>query len=184
MYITFQDKAIFWYMFTATMLILISYSILHEKSDSQLSFISYSFFGLLSGIILFSLFWTGNYLIELFHLPFDREISALYKTFSPKSLWHYFVLFLIIIPGEELFWRGFIQKRMERLFTKPSSSIILASILYASIQIYSGAFIHFFAALIGGIFWGFLYRWKNSMPLLIVSHLVFDFLLFILFPFR
>ena len=33
MYLTFQDKKVFWYMFTATMLILISYSILNEKAE-------------------------------------------------------------------------------------------------------------------------------------------------------
>lgn len=184
MYITFQDITIFWYMFTATMLILISYAMLHEKTTDQLTFLSYSFYGILSGTILFALFWIGNYFMELLPLPFDQEISKLYHTFSPKELWQYLVLFFIIVPGEEVFWRGFIQKRLEHLFNSRYISVVVASLLYASVQIYSGTFIHIIAALIAGVFWGILYQWKRSMPLLVISHLVFDFLLFILFPFR
>jgi uncharacterized protein len=183
MYITFQDKAIFWYMFTATMLILISYAILHEKIDDEASFIAYSVYGLLSGVILYALFWTGNALINVFHLPFDQEISRLYNRFSPNQIWHYIVLLLFIVPGEELFWRGFIQKRLSK-YTGTTYSILIAAVLYASVQIYSGTFIHLIAALMAGIFWGALYTWKKSMPLIIISHLIFDLFLFILFPFR
>lgn len=183
MYITFQDKSIFWYMFTATMLILISYSILHEKIDDEATFLTYSLYGLLSGIILYALFWTGNTLINVFHLPFDKGISKLYTRFSPTQIWHYIVLLLFIVPGEELFWRGFIQKRIAR-YTGVTSSILLAALLYASVQIYSDTFIHLIAAFIAGVFWGGLYAWKKSMPLVIISHLIFDLLLFILFPFR
>lgn len=184
MFITFHDKAIFWYMFTATMLILISYSIIHERSVNQTSFFAYILYGLVSGIVLFAIFWMGNFIINLIHLPFAREISILYNNLSPKGIWHYIVLFLIIIPGEELFWRGFIQKRLTNLFNRTNASVLIASFFYASVQVYSGSFIHFFAAFVAGVFWGYLYLWKKSMPLLIISHLVFDFFLFILFPFR
>ncbi|KAA9026458.1 CPBP family intramembrane metalloprotease [Niallia endozanthoxylica] len=183
MYITFQDKAIFWYMFTATMLILMSYSILHEKSDHQVSFLLYSMYGVFSGIILFAIFWTGNFFIQFFHLPFNKEISRLYTSFAPKQIWHYVVLLLFIVPGEELFWRGFIQKRLTKLMNV-KYSILLASVFYASIQVYSGYFIHALAALLAGLFWGALYAWKKNLPLVVISHLTFDVFIFILFPFR
>jgi membrane protease YdiL (CAAX protease family) len=183
MHITFQDRAIFWYMFTATMLILISYSILHEKVDSESTFLTYGIYGILSGIILYVLFWIGYQLIDVFHLPFNKEISRLYARFSPTQIWHYIVLLLFIVPGEELFWRGFIQKRLSKSMGT-TYSIILAAVLYASVQIYSDTFIHLLATLIAGVFWGALYAWKKSMPLVIISHLIFDLLLFILFPFR
>ncbi|MCQ6275077.1 CPBP family intramembrane metalloprotease [Bacillus sp. V3B] len=183
MYITFQDKAIFWYMFTATMLILISYSILNEKVDDESTFLTYSVYGIFSGIILYALFWTGHLLIDVFHSPLDKEISRLYTRFSPSQIWHYIVLLLFIVPGEELFWRGFIQKRLLKSMGV-TYGILLAAVLYASVQIYSDTFIHLIAALIAGTFWGALYAWKKSMPLVIISHLTFDLLLFILFPFR
>lgn len=183
MYLTFEDKAIFWYMFTGAMLILISYSIFNEKADVRTSFIKNTLYGILSGIILFIIFWLGNFLIEFFNMPFKKEITGLYKHFSPKSFWHYLTLLLIIVPGEEIFWRGFIQKRLERKLNI-RFAIILSTLLYASVQIYSGYTIHIVAALIGGIFWGFLYSWKKSIRLNVISHIVFDFCLFILFPLR
>ena len=89
----------------------------------------------------------------------------------------YFVL------GEELFWRGFVQNRLSKFMDNPYS-ILIGAILYASVQIYSGTFIHIFSALFAGLFWGFLYSWKRSIPLVVVSHLIFDLFIFIAFPFR
>jgi membrane protease YdiL (CAAX protease family) len=39
------------------------------------------------------------------------------------------------------------------------------------------------AAFCGGIFWGSLYIWRKSIPLLIISHLIFDLLFIVFFPF-
>lgn len=182
MYFTFQDKAVFWYIFTASLLFLISYSILNEEVEDQLSFFSYILYGAFSGILLFGIFWVGNSLIELLNLPFSKEISKLYGRYSPSMLWHYIVLILIAVPGEEVFWRGFVQKRVLKLTSIPAG-IFLSSILYASVHLYSTHWILAFAAFIAGIYWGILYLWKKSMPLVIVSHLVFDLLLFLIFPF-
>lgn len=184
MYFTFQNKAIFWYMFTATMLLLMSYAIFYLKLDDKCSILTYCLYGVTSGIVLFALFWLGNFLIDFFHLPFNSEISKLYRTFSPSQIWHYIVLFLFIIPGEELFWRGFVQKRLTAAKLNIKYSVLLAAVLYASAQLYSGYFIHFFAALIGGVFWGYLYAWKRNMQMIIISHLIFDLFIFVLFPFR
>lgn len=183
MYITFHDKAIFWYMFTATMLILISYSILNERAEEKTPLIKNSFYGILSGIVIFVLFWAGNFIINLFDLPFSNEVSKLYRNFSPTTIWHYLVLLLIIVPGEEIFWRGFVQRRLSRQLGI-TVSIIISTILYASVQMYSGYTIHIFAAIVAGLFWGTIYARKKSLPLVIVSHFIFDLCLFILFPFR
>lgn len=182
MYITFQDKAVFWYIFSATLLFLISYTILNEELDDEAPFITYITYGVVSGIILFGVFWIGHSVIEMLNLPFTKQISKLYGRFSPSQLWHYIVLILIIIPGEEIFWRGFVQKRVLKYINAPVG-IVLSTILYTSVHFYSSHWILALAALIAGIYWGFLYAWKKSMPLVIVSHLIFDLFLFVLLPF-
>lgn len=181
LFFTFQDKAVFWYIFTATMLLLISYSILHEEIEDHVRLLTYLSLGAISGAILFAVFFVGNLLIQLLNLPFSAEITSLYNRLSPSVLWHYIVLLLVIIPGEEIFWRGFIQKRIQKA-SSVNVGIFISSLLYASAHIYSGSIMLPFAALVSGIFWGYLYAWKKSLPLVIVSHLIFDLFLFVIYP--
>ncbi|WP_147531742.1 CPBP family intramembrane glutamic endopeptidase [Bacillus marasmi] len=183
MYFTFSDKAVFWYFFTATMLLLICFVVARDKLDDKLSLFKYLFIGILSGVLLYFLFWIGNQLIELFNIPVTKQISKLYKHFGPDLFWHYLALILVIVPGEEIFWRGFIQKKLLSL-TSNGVSIILSSLMYASVHIYSDQFMLPFAAFVAGLFWSWLYAWRRSMPLVIVSHLVYDLFLFVLMPLR
>lgn len=182
LYLTFSDKNVFWYIFTASMLFLITYSILNENIKDEASLKTYLIYGIISGFLLFGLFWTGNALIELLNLPFSNQVAKLYSRLSPTINWHYIVLLLIIIPGEEIFWRGFVQQRLMR-YTNVWPSIFISAILYASVHIYSGSYMLPFAALIAGLFWSWLYAWKRSIPLVIVSHLIFDLFLLVIFPF-
>lgn len=181
LYFTFQDKAVFWYIFTATMLFLISYSILHEEIEDNIRLFSYLSFGIISGAVLFGIFFIGDFLIDTLSLPITSEVSKLYSRLSPTVLWHYIVLLLIIIPGEEIFWRGFVQKRIQRA-SNVNYGVIISSLMYASAHFYSGSVMLPFAALISGVFWGYLYAWKKSLPLVIVSHLIFDLFLFVIYP--
>lgn len=181
-FLTFQDKNVFWYIFTASMLFLITYAILNEEIDDEAPFLTYVSYGALSGISLFVLFWVGNSMIDLLNLPFSKQIDSLYNRLSPSVLWHYIVLLLVIIPGEEIFWRGFIQKRLSS-YVNGWTSIVISALLYASVHLYSGTFMLPLAALVAGLLWGWLYTWKKSIPLLIVSHLIFDLFLFVIFPF-
>ncbi|WP_071459260.1 CPBP family intramembrane glutamic endopeptidase [Bacillus massilinigeriensis] len=183
LFFTFEDKTVFWYIFTATMLVLISYSIIHESMEDNLPTFSYFAIGILSGIALYFLFWAGNFLIDITGLPLDRQISRLYRWFKPETVWHLIVLILIIAPGEEIFWRGFIQKRLMNTASL-RASIVISALMYASAHLYSGQVALILAAFIGGLAWGALYAWKRSIPLVVVSHIIFDIFLFSFFPLR
>ncbi|WP_066058122.1 CPBP family intramembrane glutamic endopeptidase [Robertmurraya korlensis] len=183
LFITFQEKSVFWYIYTATMLFLITYSILHEEMDDQQPVGLYITYGVLSGVMLFVLFFLGNSLLHMIDLPLKGSVAKLYKQMSPTEIWQYIVLFLIIIPGEEVFWRGFILKRLLRKI-KFGPSILISTLLYTSVNIYSGSSHLILASIVAGLFWSSLYVWKRSIPLLIVSHIVFDLILLVLFPLR
>ncbi|WNS76973.1 type II CAAX endopeptidase family protein [Bacillus sp. DTU_2020_1000418_1_SI_GHA_SEK_038] len=183
MYFTFQDKAVFWYIFSASLLFLISHSILNEELKDEVPFGLYLLYGIGSGLLLFGIFWAGFHMIDFLNLPMMKDISKLYGRYSPSMLWHYIVLILIIIPGEEIFWRGFVQTRILK-YTNIPAAIVISAILYASVHLYSEQWILAFAALVAGLFWGWLYTWKKSMPLLIVSHLIFDLFLFVIVPLK
>ncbi|WHY02203.1 type II CAAX endopeptidase family protein [Neobacillus sp. DY30] len=183
MYFTFYDRAIFWYIFTGSLLILITYAMFQEAVEDEASFFKYISMGIISGLILFFLFWLGVQAFDLLNLPFEKSIKKLYRWFAPELFWQYLALILVAAPGEELFWRGFVQKRLLRYFS-PLKSILIAALLYASVHIYSGTFILMLAAFLSGLMWGALYIWKKSMPLVIVSHIVFDIMIFIILPLK
>jgi uncharacterized protein len=181
MYFTFNDRAIFWYIFTGSLLILITYAMFQEDVEDEATFFKYISIGVLSGLLLYALFWLGVQFFDLLNLPFDKSIKNLYRWFAPSLFWQYLALILVAAPGEELFWRGFVQKRLLRYFG-PFGSITIGAFLYASVHIYSGTFILMLAAFLSGLVWGALYLWKKSMPLVIVSHIVFDIMIFIILP--
>ena len=183
LYFSFNERAIFWYIFAASILLLIAYASFQGEVDDEVAFFPYIFLGILSGLFLFAVIWLSYKGIQHFQLPFENNISRLYRWYAPSAFWEFLALILVAAPGEEFFWRGFIQKRLLKKFT-PFVSILLGAVLYASVQIYSGQLLLVIAALFTGFIWGWLYFKKKSMPLVIVSHLVFDVLLFILFPLK
>ncbi|MEH7177369.1 CPBP family intramembrane glutamic endopeptidase [Neobacillus vireti] len=183
MYFTFYDRAIFWYIFTGSLLVLITFAMFQEDVEDQASFFVYISIGAFSGILLYFIFWLGVQGFDLLNLPFEKSIKKLYRWFAPSLFWQYLALILVAAPGEELFWRGFVQKRLLRFF-RPFVSIVFGALLYASVHIYSGTFTLMLAAFLSGLMWGALYLWKKSMPLVIVSHIVFDIMIFIILPLK
>ncbi|MGG3466469.1 type II CAAX endopeptidase family protein [Neobacillus pocheonensis] len=182
-YFSFLDKVIFWYIFSGSLLFLIVYAMFQGDVDDKASFIKYIFFGAVSGLLLYAVFWLGFHAIHLFHLPIKKSITKLYNWYAPSLFWQYLALVFVAAPGEEFFWRGFIQKRLSKHF-RPMVSILTASLLYASVNIYSGSFLLVLAAFLSGFVWGFLYFWKKSMPLVIVSHIIFEIMIFIILPLK
>lgn len=181
-FITFDYKQqVFWYLYTATMLFLISITIITEKIDKQISTKQALLIGIPSGGLLYLIFVLGHYLLSLLPMNTVKQVNMLYEYFALDWLWQYIVLILIIIPGEEFFWRGFVLKRLEREI-KPVLAVILAAGLNALAFSFTGYFLLIFAAFFSGLIWGALYIWKRSLPLLVISHFIFDLFLFIIFP--
>ncbi|OES43778.1 CPBP family intramembrane glutamic endopeptidase [Domibacillus iocasae] len=179
LYVTFYDRDIFWYIYTAAALFFISISIISEPIDDQQNTNRFMLYGIVSGVLLYTLFAAGYALLKIMPVSAEEHASSIYALFSPVFVWHYIVLVLIIIPGEELFFRGFIQKRLN-YYMNEWGAMIIAALFYASVFIYSGEWMWVLAAFCAGIFWGSLYIWRKSIPLLIISHLIFD-LLFVVF---
>lgn len=138
--------------------------------------------GIGAAAALYGIFWAGNLLSqELFHFA-KPEISSIYGIRSEgQSLSIALVLLFVTSPGEELFWRGFLQRWAVRRFG-PVSGWLAASLVYAAVHIASGNFMLTMAALIAGLFWGGLYRLTGSILACIVSHALWTVAIFILFP--
>ncbi|MFX3623225.1 MAG: lysostaphin resistance A-like protein [Ectobacillus sp.] len=171
----------FWVLFSVSLFTLIGLAYIQERIVIKRMNWREVGCGLLSGTLLYLIFAFGKQLIVWLQLPLLESLSQLYETVSPRVWWHYVMLFLVIIPGEELFWRNYVQKRLTRVLP-PGKGILLGTLLYAGAHIWSGSVLLVIAALVGGVFWGWLYERTGKIEVAILSHLVFDVWLLILLP--
>lgn len=180
-FLAFQNAATFWYMYTFSLLVLMSFSMLFIKIYDEMPTWKSLIYGLGYGTLIYAII-AGGYQAFLF-LPFDAgsSVSRLLETFAPTSIWHFLLLMFVIVPGEEIFWRGYIQQKLKKYMSGPMA--VLASSVLFGLALGLGGFVSgTFAAVASGIVLGFLYEWKRSMPLLIVAHLVMIVLLFLIKP--
>jgi membrane protease YdiL (CAAX protease family) len=136
--------------------------------------------GIASGVLLYLLFWAGYHVMTA--VPgFAGTISSVYSLSSgaPKAAIAAVLLFPIG-PAEEFYWRGFVQRYL-RGVTTPTRAVVVTSLIYTSIHLVTLNPSLMVVALIGGMVWGAIYdRWGDLFPAL-VSHVLFDELIFVLF---
>jgi membrane protease YdiL (CAAX protease family) len=140
--------------------------------------------GLLAAVVLYVVFFVGNWASRLI-LPFaGADIGQVYgfKTGAPV-LRIVLSMALVIGPGEELFWRAFLQLRWQKRFG-PVSGWLAATALYTLVHAGSGNPMLVLAAAVCGLFWGYLYMKTGSALLVVVSHTVWDIAVFLIVPFR
>lgn len=180
-FLAFRNIGTFWYMYTFSLLVLMSFSTLFIKISEELATWKSLLYGLGYGTLIYAIVAVGYHLIRLSPFNIQNSINGFLDNFAPTSIWHFLLLMFIIVPGEEIFWRGYIQQKLKKYF--PGSGAVLASSALFALAIGISGFIPgIFAAAIAGIVLGFLYEWKKSMPLLIVTHLVMIVLLFLIRP--
>lgn len=139
-------------------------------------------FGVLSALFLYMVFYAGNIVSRRVFSFAQSGIENVYAFKSGVSPFRIAVLMVLLIgPGEELFWRGFLQRRLQMEQGRWRGFIIATSI-YTLVHLASGNAMLILAAGLCGLFWGFLYVQKGSILLNIVSHTVWDVAIFLLFP--
>jgi membrane protease YdiL (CAAX protease family) len=90
-------------------------------------------------------------------------------------------MIFLIGPGEELFWRGFLQRRLQADYG-PWYGFLISAAIYSLVHIGSGNPMLVLAAGVCGLFWGFLYLRYRSLLMNMVSHKLWDVAIFLLFP--
>ncbi len=181
----------FWYWMSSNLLILLTLVFVLDKANGQEISRDLServgqkvLLGIAAAIALFAVFYVGNILIRLMFEMAGEGIKNVYSFKQEAAPIRIGLLMLLIIgPGEELFWRGYLQRRLGMKFGK-MSGFILATALYTAVHIATGNLVLVLAALICGIFWGWLYMRYKSMTINIISHTVWDIGVFLLLPFH
>lgn len=138
--------------------------------------------GIVSALALYGLFWLGKELaLTLFPFATD-QISSVYANRAQLDLvWIGLLLFFMVGPSEEVFWRGFVQRQLsERLGSL--NGLFVTTAIYALVHLWTLNAILMLAAAVAGFFWGWLYGRERSLVSVIISHALWDVMIFVFFP--
>ena len=180
----------FWWWMSLNLVLLISSALITDPSYVKL--IGNDFrekagkkilIGIVSAVILYLVFLAGNYLVRFIISFASENINDVYGFKGSATDVRIALLMLIVIgPGEELFWRAYLQEKLSLRFGK-LNGFLLATFLYAVVHIATGNIVLIMAAMICGIFWGFLYMKYKSVIINMLSHTLWDVTVFIMLPF-
>ena len=183
----------FWLMmsFSTVLLAVISYFFgrpLFQRRDLNWQNL---LLGAVSAGVLYAIFWVGNELLILASQLFPgvltnrlENINSVYANrgaLSPALVGG--LLFFPIGFGEELFWRGFIQRRLTQRWNAPRA-LLLTTFLYTCVHIPTGNPVLILAALTVGFFWGGLYWYSGGIIPALISHMLWNPVIFVLWPIR
>jgi membrane protease YdiL (CAAX protease family) len=175
----------FWLMMTlsATGLAVIVLFLQRKNVSEVFRFkASYIGIGIVSAFVLYLVFLVGNAAASKLFSFAQRQISDIYDLRAQSnSIIVGIFLFFFIGPGEEIFWRGFIQQKLVHR-QRPLKGFLTAALIYGAVHLWTFNFILFITALICGLFWGFIYMRYRSVWPGIISHALWDVSIFILLP--
>ena len=138
--------------------------------------------GLASAAALYGIFLVGDRMARQIMPAGEREIGSIYELRSgaPRRAIAT-ALALVIGPGEELFWRGLVQRSLHRRFGRVLGWL-LASSIYGTVHVISENLTLTGAATTAGLFWGALYARNERLAPLIISHITWDVWIFLVAP--
>ena len=139
--------------------------------------------GVAIAVVLWCVFWVGDKLSQLMFDFARPQVDTIYGMKDGQSPWLLTALMLFLIgPAEEIFWRGFVQRGIS-VRSSANVAFIVTLLVYGLVHIWKFNFMLIMAALVCGFVWGLAYRlWPKQLFALIVSHAVWDTLVFVVWP--
>ncbi|HPR64075.1 MAG TPA: type II CAAX endopeptidase family protein [Thermoanaerobaculia bacterium] len=173
----------FWYKICGSVCLVVAYSLIFQRPRFRFRWKSL-WLGLGSAALLYGIFWLGHQIAPLLIPGAKGHVGGIYDMGTGTPPYLIFMLLLLITgPGEEIFWRSFLQDRLMDRWGKPAG-FIAATLLYGSVHIVALNPMLFLAALVAGAFWGAIYAWNRDLMLVTVSHAIWSAVIFGIFPIR
>ena len=171
----------FWVKIGLSVLAVFTYSLFWQKPKITPRLSSF-FLGLLSAGVLYFIFYLGHHLAPYILPASKTQVGGIYSLGEGTSrVLIFLLLFFITGPGEEIFWRGFLQEQlMKKCGVFPG--YIFATLIYSGVHVFSLNLMLILAALVAGTFWGLLYLWKRDLLVQITSHSFWSAVIFTLAP--
>jgi len=178
----------FWWWMSLNVALLVFFGLYSDKSylnlilkDLQDGLLKKIGLGIISAGLLYAVFFIGNEVSRQIFPFAGAEISQVYSFKQNASVLRILLLMIVCIgPGEELFWRGYLQRHWQKRYGK-IQGFVFASVLYALVHTASGNVMLVLSAGVCGFFWGFLYLRYRSVLMICVSHTLWDLMIFVFF---
>jgi len=138
--------------------------------------------GLSSAGLLYGLFHLGDRIASRLLPTGSQDIQSIYRLNQLRPRAELIArLSLIIAPAEELFWRGFLPQGLMARFGRLRGGAMAAA-SYGAVHLPSRNLTLIGAASVVGAFWGGMLALGAPLGALIVSHVVWDNLIFLFAP--
>ncbi len=171
----------FWVKIGISVLAVFIYSLFWQKPKINPRLSSF-FLGLLSAGVLYFIFYLGHHLAPYILPGSKTQVGGIYSLGEGTSkMLIFLLLFFITGPGEEIFWRGFLQDHLMKKLGD-FQGFVLATLIYAGVHVFSLNLMLVLAALVAGVFWGLLYLWKRNLLVQITSHSFWSAVIFAVAP--
>lgn len=177
----------FWWWMSLNAVAVMAYSFFSDRSylklikdDLKTGLVKKILLGVASAVLLYGFFYAGNQVSRIIFPFAENGINQVYAFKEGTSVLRMALLMIFLIgPGEEIFWRGFLQRRWQTRFGS-LKGYWLAALLYALVHLASGNIMLVLAAGVCGLFWGAMFNRYRSVVMLVVSHVVWDLMIFLI----
>ena len=114
--------------------------------------------------------------------PFRTHVVESYRAAAQVSLPAALAMsLLIVVPAEELFWRGLFQARLDQSLVALASAACTC-LAYVAVNLASGSLPIVAGALVGGALWAGLAAWSGGVLASLLSHMLWTGLMLALPP--
>lgn len=176
----------FWVMMAFSTSVLYAISIYYYRD--QLNRENFRFTEILIGIssaaVLYFIFWFGKFILDKYGIipNHNQNISSVYANREALPSW--LVTLFLFFPigfGEEMFWRGYLQRLLTNKYNK-WIGLIITVFFYTAVHIPTMNPILLLASFLVGIYWGLIFLWRGNIVAAVISHMLWDPFIFVLFP--
>lgn len=171
----------FWVTLSASTAILLTVALLINRGMGPMRLdMKLALLGVLSGVLLYLFFYAGFQVTKSYPI-FSEGVGRVSEFRDTSIILIGLALIFPIGPGEEVYWRGLIQRRFSEKYG-PGLGLLIATIAYAMVHLPTLNPPLVLTAFIGGLVWGYIYKRTENLAPVIISHVLFDMLIFVIAP--
>lgn len=180
-FVTFNYTKSFWYMYGAAMLFLLSFGIFNVNLSKQSSVLKGLIPAIFSAVVLYIVFYIGAFILKFMPFGLNGAVHSAFNKFSTDNWIIWILMIVAIVPGEEIFWRGFVLQRLLDSYAT-WFAVLVSTLLITLFMCFSGNPALVIGIFVASLFWNLLYVWRPSLIMLYLSHLLFVFILLAALP--